>query len=134
MCISQSPETRKWTPKECKTQLVEDEETEVTRVQCLCKTVNPVTLVEDTDDFFGDNKLDEVFSGEGLAALREFQFHRMYVFYVLLIKTVSFLWLMKVADRMDKQKITNQVKVKDIVIINTNSKYIFIKYKSKLYL
>ena len=90
----------------------ENEKTGGQEIQCLCKTLNPTTIITDLKGIFSDSKIDEVFSGEGLSALLSVEYYRLYIFYVLVFKTAVFLVCLKVAHNRDLQdiKIASEVK------------------------
>ena len=108
-CISRK--TGSWSAELCKTQIDEDSSGKST-VSCLCKTVDPVTVVEDLKGLLSDSKVDEVFSSEGISALLSVEFYRMYMFYILIFKTFGFLYCIKVAWRLESE----QARIHDQVI------------------
>ena len=57
--------------------------------------MSAVTVVEDLKGLFSDSKVEEVFSGEGVSALFKMEFYKMYIFYILCIKTLAYLLLVK---------------------------------------
>ena len=99
-CISRT--SGKWSAELCQTQVEEkDDASGSQNLKCLCKTVSPVTVVADLKGLFGDSKVGEVFSADGLSAFANMEFYKMYIFYILLFKTLIFLYLLVLANRMD---------------------------------
>ena len=81
--------------------MTEDEDTGTKTVQCLCKNLDPVTVVEDLKGIFADSKVEEVFSSQGITALANMEYYKMYIFYILCFKTLLYLYLLRVARRID---------------------------------
>ena len=67
--------------------------------------MNPVTIVADLKGLFGNSKLGEVFSADGLSAFLDVEFHKLYIFYVACFNTFLFLYALKVAFRKDREDI-----------------------------
>ena len=65
--------------------------------------MSPTTVVEDLKGLFFDSKVDEVFSADGLSAFANAEVYKMYMFYILLIKTFVYLYLLKKALQMDSK-------------------------------
>ena len=63
-------------------------------------------MIADIKNIFGDSKINEVFSADGLTALENFEFYRMYIFYALVIKTLAFFVLLKKTMSLDKENST----------------------------
>ena len=51
---------------------------------------------------FSDSKVEEVFSSEGISALLSVEFYRMYMFYLLIFKTLGFLYCLKLASNLEQ--------------------------------
>ena len=71
-------------------------------MKCLCRTLNPVTVVEDKDGLFIGSKFDEVFSEVGLLALQKVRLYKIYILYILIIKTGFLIYLMRWGQLKDR--------------------------------
>ena len=58
-------------------------------------------MIADINNIFGNSKINEVFSADGLSALANVEFYRMYIFYTLSFKTLAFFILLRKAINMD---------------------------------
>ena len=72
-------------------------------MQCLCKSMSPVTVVDDLKGLFRDSKVEEVFSSEGVSALLKIQFQKMYIFYVLCAKSLAYVILVRYSWMKEKK-------------------------------
>ena len=81
--------------------MVEDEETGVSSVQCLCKTMNYHTVIEDLKGIFRGSKIDDVFSEGGFQAFTGADFHKIYIFYIMLLQVVMAIISIRVGIQKD---------------------------------
>lgn len=58
---------------------------------CKCSSLEPGTIVDDVAGFFENSKASEIFSAAGVDALKNFQFWKSYIVYILLFNSIGFI-------------------------------------------